>query len=285
MEEGFGDNELSNSNFDLMNMSDDDFKNEFEQDFSLDNPELDNGAAPAATRQETLPGFDMTAGKTWIYPSNMSHRQYQYDIVEASLFDNTLVCLPTGLGKTFIAAVLMYNYFRWYPRGKVVFMAPTNPLVGQQIEACHRIMGIPQSEIKEMTGNTAVPERSRAWASKRVFFLTPQGDYWCQTALNIVMFLLTCIRNFFCAAVDLNINLLQVMSNDLSRGLFPAREVKLLVVDEAHRAQGDYAYCLVARELDRAGANTRILALSATPGTDIPSVQAVLRNLFISRIG
>lgn len=75
------------------------------------------------------------------------------------------------------------------------------------------------------------------------------------------------------------------MSNDLSRGLFPAREVKLLVVDEAHRAQGDYAYCLVARELDRAGANTRILALSATPGTDIPSVQAVLRNLFISRIG
>ncbi len=35
------------------------------------------------------------------------------------------------------------------------------------------------------------------------------------------------------------------MSNDLSRGLFPAEEVKLLVVDEAHRAQGDYAYCQV----------------------------------------
>ena len=36
------------------------------------------------------------------------------------------------------------------------------------------------------------------------------------------------------------------MSNDLSRGLFPAKEVKLLVVDEAHRAQGEYAYCQVA---------------------------------------
>ena len=35
------------------------------------------------------------------------------------------------------------------------------------------------------------------------------------------------------------------MSNDLSRGLFPADQVKLLVVDEAHRAQGDYAYCQV----------------------------------------
>ncbi len=35
------------------------------------------------------------------------------------------------------------------------------------------------------------------------------------------------------------------MSNDLARGLFPAREVKLLVVDEAHKAQGEYAYCQV----------------------------------------
>ena len=39
----------------------------------------------------------------------------------------------------------------------------------------------------------------------------------------------------------------KVMGNDLSRGLFPAKEVKLLVVDEAHKAQGDYAYCQVAR--------------------------------------
>ncbi len=41
------------------------------------------------------------------------------------------------------------------------------------------------------------------------------------------------------------------MSNDLSRGLFPAREVKLLIVDEAHKAQGEYAYCQVAKELNR----------------------------------
>ena len=41
------------------------------------------------------------------------------------------------------------------------------------------------------------------------------------------------------------------MSNDLARGLFPAKDVKLLVVDEAHKAQGEYAYCQVARELFR----------------------------------
>lgn len=57
-----------------------------------------------------------------------------------------------GLGKTFIAAVVMYNFYRWYPKGKVVFMAPTRPLVSQQIKACHHIMSIPVSDTTEMTG-------------------------------------------------------------------------------------------------------------------------------------
>merc|ERR1719402_492331 len=98
-----------------------------------------------------------------------------------------------------------------------------------------------------MTGNVAVNKRGDSWLSKRVFFLTPQ-----------------------------------VMGNDLSRGLFPAREVKLLVVDEAHKAQGDYAYCMVAKELARAGTTFRMIALSATPGNDIESVKNMLQNLMIS---
>ena len=66
------------------------------------------------------------------------------------MYDNTLVTLPTGLGKTFIAAVVMYNYFRWFPLSKIVFMAPTKPLVQQQIEACFNIMGIPQIEVSDI---------------------------------------------------------------------------------------------------------------------------------------
>lgn len=60
--------------------------------------------------------------------------------------------LPTGLGKTFIAAVVMYNYFRWFPSGKVIFMAPTRPLVKQQVDACYDIMGIPMEATAELTG-------------------------------------------------------------------------------------------------------------------------------------
>lgn len=102
---------------------------------------------------EHIPGFDMEAGNVWIYPTNYPIRNYQFQIVEKALMMNTLVTLPTGLGKTFIAAVLMYNYYRWYPQGKIIFMAPTKPLVAQQIEACYNIMGIPESDTTEMTGN------------------------------------------------------------------------------------------------------------------------------------
>ncbi len=90
---------------------------------------------------EEIPGFDMESGKKYIYPTNFPIRDYQFNIVKKCLFKNTLVSLPTGLGKTFIAAVLMYNYYRWYPNKKVVFLAPTKPLVAQQIEACFGIMG------------------------------------------------------------------------------------------------------------------------------------------------
>ena len=84
---------------------------EADSDLFLFQPEP-AASPPAGTPLEVLPGFDVEAGSTWIYPSNMSHRKYQFDIVQSSLYHNTLVCLPTGLGKTFIAAVIMYNYYR-----------------------------------------------------------------------------------------------------------------------------------------------------------------------------
>lgn len=99
-----------------------------------------------------FPGFDSSSAKVWIYPINYPIRDYQLKISEAALFQNTLVCLPTGLGKTFIASVVMYNFYRWYPAGKIVFMAPTKPLVAQQIEACYKVMGIPQAHMAELTG-------------------------------------------------------------------------------------------------------------------------------------
>ena len=97
-----------------------------------------------------------------------------------------------------------------------------------QIEACFKIMGIPQVETMELTGNVRVGLREKAWQQKRVLFMTPQVSE--DQKIIDKCFKADCF---------------QIMSNDLSRGLFPAKDVKLLVVDEAHRAQGEYAYCQV----------------------------------------
>ena len=53
-------------------------------------------APPQYTPWESLPDFDKESGATWIYPINYPLRAYQFSIVENSLFQNTLVTLPTG---------------------------------------------------------------------------------------------------------------------------------------------------------------------------------------------
>lgn len=109
-------------------------------------------AAAAAADPVPAAGFCAAAGSIWIYPTNYPVRGYQMRMARAALLANTLVCLPTGLGKTFVAAVVMYNFYRWFPSGKVLFLAPTKPLVAQQMEACARVMGIPARHMAEMTG-------------------------------------------------------------------------------------------------------------------------------------
>jgi hypothetical protein len=54
----------------------------------------------------------------WLYPKNLPIRRYQYDMARAALGCNALVALPTGLGKTFIAAVVMLNFYRWFPEAR-----------------------------------------------------------------------------------------------------------------------------------------------------------------------
>ncbi|XP_030804900.1 Fanconi anemia group M protein isoform X3 [Camarhynchus parvulus] len=206
-------------------------------------------AAAAAADPGPPQGFSEAAGSIWIYPTNLPVRPYQERMAGAALLANTLVCLPTGLGKTFVAAVVMYNFYRWFPSGKVLFLAPTKPLVAQQMEACGRVMGIPCRDMAEMTGGTQALGRRELWNTKRVFFLTPQ-----------------------------------IMVNDLSRGTCPAVEIKCLVIDEAHKALGNHAYCQVVRELSKYTNQFRVLALSATPGSDTKAVQQVISNLLIAQV-
>jgi ATP-dependent DNA helicase MPH1 len=193
--------------------------------------------------------IDTVAAKTWIYPTNVSFRDYQFNIVQRALFDNVLVSLPTGLGKTFIAATVMFNYYRWFPRSKIVFVAPTKPLVSQQVEACFNICGVPYSETAQLTGNVHRDQRATAYEKRKVFYMTPQ-----------------------------------TLLNDLRSGLCDPRSIVCLVIDEAHRGTGNYAYGECVALIRQTNPSLRILALSATPGKDVEAVQNVISALCIARV-
>ena len=185
---------------------------------------------------------------SWQYPVNFPLRDYQFNIVQECLFKNTLVSIPTGLGKTFIAGVVMMNFLRWFPFGKVCFLAPTRPLVAQQMAACKSI-GINEGLMVELTGSTAPFQRQALWKGKRVFFLTPQ-----------------------------------IMENDILKGICPCEFITCLVIDESHRARGKHSYCEVVKDLWAKNSNFRIVALSATPASTSAAVQDVVDALFIEHV-
>ena len=200
-----------------------------------------------------MPNADPTACMSAIYPVSDTHRtrQYQVNIVKEALLKNTMVVLPTGTGKTLVAAVVMYNFYRWFPSGKIVFLAPTRPLVAQQIEACRGITGAPEycADSAELTGEVQARQRAEIWRSKRVLYCTPQ-----------------------------------VLDNDLSGGGCPAHDIVCLVVDEAHRAQGDHAYVTAVSKIATTNTQFRVLGLTATPGTTRDRIQQVITNLRIAHV-
>lgn len=130
-------------------------------------------------------------------------------------------------------------------------MAPTRPLVAQQINACFNIVGFSKDETVELTGRQNKKLRATAWRTKRVFYCTPQV-VWS----------------------DMN-------DSEID---FPINDIKLIVVDEAHKAKGRYAYTEVVQSIWSRNKLFRVLALSATPGRSIKDVCEVIQNLLISKI-
>ncbi|CAF0737858.1 unnamed protein product [Brachionus calyciflorus] len=59
-------------------------------------------------------------------------RTYQTELYSYSLFENTIVYLPTGSGKTMISAMLIAHMKRLNPKKKVFFVVDRVPLVFQQ---------------------------------------------------------------------------------------------------------------------------------------------------------
>lgn len=98
-------------------------------------------------------------------------RVYQETIVDSCREKNSLIVLPTGLGKTIIAALLTVYRLQKHD-GKVIFLAPTKPLVMQHFQTFSDVLNIDKMEF--FTGTVAPSTRKELYKNKKVIFATPQ---------------------------------------------------------------------------------------------------------------
>ena len=155
---------------------------------------------------------------------------FQERLAKEALRRNLLVVLPTGLGKTVIAALTAAAVLE-KGRGKVLFLAPTRPLVVQHARSFEEwFVSLPHAVF---TGEARHPRREGTWEAARAIFATPQ-----------------------------------VILHDLLEGIYSLKDVDLIIFDEAHHARGEYAYAKLA-PIYRAQRpeEGHVLALTASPGS------------------
>src|ERR671919_143146 len=186
-----------------------------------------------------------------IWDNTIEYRLYQKNIADSASRSNTLVILPTALGKTIISILVCAEMLYKHRDKRVLVMAPTRPLVGQHLKLFSSILKILEEQIVAITGKTLPETRRAIWCKKevRLIFATPE-----------------------------------IVKNDLNEGRLQLRDFSLLVFDEAHKAVKDYSYTSIAREYTSQAPCPTILALTASPGAERKRVQEVCDNLFIENI-
>jgi len=71
------------------------------------------------------------------------------------------------------------------------------------------------------------------------------------------------------------------LRNDLENKRYGLKQVELLIVDEAHKATGNYAYVQIAEYYHEMNPDGNILALTASPGSSQEKIQTLCDNLHI----
>ena len=181
--------------------------------------------------------------------SGFEAREYQKKIADVATSTNTLVVLPTGLGKTIIAIMVAAEMLRRYPDSKVMVLAPTRPLVLQHLRAFGAGLKLADGSMTALTGTVEPGERELLWMKSRVIFATPQTVY-----------------------------------NDVSHGRVSLRDVVLAVFDEAHRSVKDYTYTRLATVYRESADRPLIMGLTASPGATKEKINEIKRNLYIEAV-
>ncbi len=188
-----------------------------------------------------------TKKMTYLREKHIEHREYQLKIAKECASKNSLVVLPTGLGKTiigvYVAAGTLENFL---PNSKIVVLAPTRPLINQHYDSFKNLMTIPEEQFVVLTGKTTPENRVELFQENQIIFYTPQ-----------------------------------TLRNDLVNKKYNLEDVCLIIFDEAHHATGDYAYTLIADEYVDQNPDGIILGLTASPGSSKEKIKILCKNLHI----
>lgn len=178
--------------------------------------------------------------------SSFTSRGYQQSLFANTMKKNSLIVLPTGLGKTIIA--LMHAMYQFNTNNKkILFLAPTKPLVEQhELSFKELIKNKEDIVLQTLTGSVSPKKREEMYKTSDIIFSTPQ-----------------------------------LIENDIVNSKVPLEDFSLVIIDEAHRATGNYAYCFIAQEFAK---SAQILALTASPGTSKEEIETVMSNLVIENI-
>ena len=178
-------------------------------------------------------------------------REYQKNISNRALNKNTLVILPTALGKTIISLLVSINTLYNYRSKRILILAPTRPLVNQHWKSFVSSLKFPDNQTVVVTGKIPPYARSMIWNRNeiRLVFSTPE-----------------------------------VVRNDIREKRFELSNFFLIVFDEAHRAVKDYAYTFIADQYMKHCSFPLILGLTASPGSEKNKIQEICNNLFIEHL-
>jgi len=176
-------------------------------------------------------------------------RLYQETILHTCVRKNTLVVLPTGLGKTAISLLLAIERLNSYPTSKILFLAPTKPLVVQHMETFKKYLDIDEKDMIILTGEIKPEKREELWKDATIIFSTPQG-----------------------------------LSNDLVNSRIKLEDVSCLILDEIHRGVKGYDYVWICKQYNQKSKFPRILGLTASPGSNMQQILDVCKNAKIEEI-
>jgi ERCC4-related helicase len=185
-----------------------------------------------------------------IWRETVEARLYQEAIAEKAYQKNTMVILPTALGKTVISALVAAHFLYNHWDMKILVMAPTRPLVLQHKDTFSKFLKIKAEDMVVLTGKVPPSYRKYLWeGNAKVFFATPQ-----------------------------------VVRNDLESRRLSLENFSFIVFDECHRARKNYAYTLVAKTYVEQARWPIIMATTASPGSNQKNIHQTCDDLYIEQI-